>query len=304
MTELRKQINNIVEDHQECLVLAKSVGSTDVYEGTTATPEDIRKGKTAYSNGKFIEGISTARMTDCDCKLDFFNNALATYNQTVGQAIRKIDLTGTDLTGITSLASKFQRFTGVQEVIIDMQGITDANNCFSDCTNLIADKVILTNTKDLENASFMFNGCKKLTTTVEFDTSGLKSVGRMYQGCTNITVMKPMDFSSANSGVSSFFTGGLQNLKTIEGISNLGKGYTEKTENYSDYMVKLYEASYIDSESVLRVIEGLADLNEVYDVANGGTLYRQTLALGSAHGNKVTAAQKQIATDKGWRVTS
>ena len=57
MTELRKQLNNIVEDRQECLVLAKSVGSSEVYEGTTATAEDIKKGKTAYSNGKFIEGV-------------------------------------------------------------------------------------------------------------------------------------------------------------------------------------------------------------------------------------------------------
>lgn len=57
MTELRKQINNIVEDHQACLVLANSIKTSEVYEGTTATASDILKGKTAYSNGKLIEGI-------------------------------------------------------------------------------------------------------------------------------------------------------------------------------------------------------------------------------------------------------
>ena len=56
MTELRKQINNIVEDHQACLTLAKSMNGNEVYEGTSATAEDIRKGKTAYSNGELIEG--------------------------------------------------------------------------------------------------------------------------------------------------------------------------------------------------------------------------------------------------------
>lgn len=58
MTELRKQINNIVEDHQACLTLAKSMNGNEVYEGTTATAEDIREGKTAYSNGELIEGIA------------------------------------------------------------------------------------------------------------------------------------------------------------------------------------------------------------------------------------------------------
>lgn len=58
MTDLRKQISNIVEDHQECLVLAKSVGSSEVYEGTTATEEDIAKGKTAYSKGRQITGVA------------------------------------------------------------------------------------------------------------------------------------------------------------------------------------------------------------------------------------------------------
>lgn len=56
MTELRKQINNIVEDHQACLTLAKSMNGNEVYEGTTATAEDILEGKTAYSNGELIEG--------------------------------------------------------------------------------------------------------------------------------------------------------------------------------------------------------------------------------------------------------
>lgn len=56
MTELRKQINNIVEDHQACLTLAKSMNGNEVYEGTTATAQDIVEGKTAYSNGELIEG--------------------------------------------------------------------------------------------------------------------------------------------------------------------------------------------------------------------------------------------------------
>lgn len=56
MTDLRKQINNIVEDYNACKVLAQSVGNPSVYEGTTATKEDILVGKTAYSNGELLTG--------------------------------------------------------------------------------------------------------------------------------------------------------------------------------------------------------------------------------------------------------
>lgn len=45
-----------LKEYNDCLTLAKSVGSTEVYEGTTATAEDIREGKTAYSNGEKITG--------------------------------------------------------------------------------------------------------------------------------------------------------------------------------------------------------------------------------------------------------
>lgn len=61
MTELRKQINNIVEDYNACKILAESMNFTEVYEGTTATAEDIALGKTAYSNGKLLEGTMVAK---------------------------------------------------------------------------------------------------------------------------------------------------------------------------------------------------------------------------------------------------
>lgn len=77
MTELRTQINNIVEDHQECLILAKSVGSLEVYNGTTATEEDILEGKTAYSNGKLIEG----KMIPQDGNLDELQNKIDELEQ-------------------------------------------------------------------------------------------------------------------------------------------------------------------------------------------------------------------------------
>lgn len=241
---------------------------------------------------------------DCDAKLDlatFIGSSNKKYED-LYNVLTGVNMSHIDLTGKTSLRNLFNGFSRLKDAVIDMKGITDTNYLFGSCTQLKDGHIKLYNTEDLEDTTFMFDGCIGLTETVEFDTSNVKHVSRMYQGCKNIITMKPMDFSSVID-MAGFFKG-LQNLRNIEKVTNIGKGYTEKEEYYSQYDVYLYDASYLTSDAVLKVIEGLADLNEVYDVANGGTLYRQKLRLGTAHANKVTAAQKQIAIDKGWTVTS
>ena len=56
------------------------------------------------------------------------------------------------------------------------------------------------------------------------------------------------------------------------------------------------------NESLMNVINNLYDLNLTYDVANGGTLYRQILRLGSTNLAKLTSDEIAIATNKGWDV--
>ena len=238
--------------------------------------------------------------SDLDVKIDLATATNISSSSTLGNVVKKACLTNAQLAGKTSLDGKFGSFKALEEVDIDMKGITSAQNCFSTCPKLTNSGVKLRNTQDLKDATRMFNACTGLTETIEFDTSSLTHMYAMYYGCTNIKTMKPMDFSSAIS-VSGFFNG-MTNLQNIEEITNLGKGFTEKTELYSDYKVDLTVISNLTHDAVMAVINGLADLNEVYDVANGGTLYTQCISLGTAHKSKVSSAEKQIAKDKGWTV--
>ena len=48
----------------------------------------------------------------------------------------------------------------------------------------------------------------------------------------------------------------------------------------------------------MNVINNLYDLNLTYNVANGGTLYTQSLNLGSTNKAKLTAEEIAIATAK------
>lgn len=245
---------------------------------------------------------------DCDAKVDIASYIGGTsiyefISRNPAHLIKKVNFANIDLSGKTSFNNLFRYCQTLTEAIVNMDGITTATQCFERCIGLKNNSNIkLFNTGSLKDASRMFYDCINMTETIEFDTSSIENVSYMYRGCKNITTMKHMDLSSAHLGLNTFFAD-MPNLRTIESISNIGKAYTEKTENYSLYEIRLYDASYIDAASVLKVIEGLADLNEVYDVANGGTLYRQRFSLGTAHKNKVTEAQKQIAINKGWNVS-
>lgn len=50
-----------LKEYQACLTIANSVDNLDDYSNTTATAEDIREGKTAYSNGELLEGTLKSR---------------------------------------------------------------------------------------------------------------------------------------------------------------------------------------------------------------------------------------------------
>jgi hypothetical protein len=67
--------------------------------------------------------------------------------------------------------------------------------------------------------------------------------------------------------------------------------------------LNLSTCTALTHDSLINVINGLYDLNLTYDVANGGTLYTQTLNLGSTNKAKLTAEEIAIATAKGWTVS-
>ena len=168
MTELRNQINNIVQDHQECLVLAKSVGSSEVYEGTTATAEDIRRGKTAYSNGKFVEGVLEAPD-------DNYNAIIDTSTQTtlnLATAITKINVL--DCSNVTTLASAFK-----------------SNPSIISINRVIAPKATISTT--------MFNGATTLVTAPEIDTSNFTAMNGMYIQCSSLVNVPVYNASNATT---------------------------------------------------------------------------------------------------------
>jgi hypothetical protein len=92
-------------------------------------------------------------------------------------------------------------------------------------------------------------------------------------------------------------------LVNFQGLKDLGKGFTQKTANYANYVLDLDRCNKLSHDSLVSIINNLYDLNLTYDVANGGTLYTQKLVLGGTNRGKLTAEEIAVATAKGWTVS-
>lgn len=112
----------------------------------------------------------------------------------------------------------------------------------------------------------------------------------------SIKTIPKLDMSNSINCNDMFYN--CKRLTTLGGFMNLGKAYTQTTSNYSYYTLNISYSTNITYNSLMNVINNLYDLNLTYDVANGGTLYTQSLILGTTNTAKLTAEEIAIATSK------
>lgn len=160
--------------------------------------------------------------------------------------------------------------------------------------------------KDITDATYMFGSNSIVQNIPFFNTEKVKNMSRMFDNCTNLTSIPELDASEVSNVYSMFSYSNyprFPQFTTMGGFKNLGKAYTQKTTNYTYYKLDLSYCVKLTHESLMNVINNLYDLNLTYDVANGGTLYTQSLVLGSTNKAKLTAEEIAIATNKGWTVS-
>ena len=355
-----------LSEYEACLTLANSIETTEIYTDTTATADDIKKGKIAYSNGERLVGtyeIAGEEITITPSNVEqieegLFNKVTVTGDENlISENIKQ----GTEIFGVTGtmeaawdssqIRQCYYMFNGnitmTEAPLFNTENVTNMNYMFNNCSNLI--KVPKYNTKNITTMQHMFENCSNLEEVAELDTSKVTNMYYMFMKCKkivnvpllnteNVTNMSGM-FSNCSSliEVPSFNTKNATNmtgmfdtcslLKTIPqfnvekvinmqnifyacsklenlgGFLNLGKSFTSKANNNASYALKLSFSTLITHESLMNVINNLYDLNLTYDVANGGTLYTQSLVLGSTNLAKLTAEEIAVATNKGWTIS-
>lgn len=261
----------------------------------TATADDILKGKTSYSQNEEITG--TIETYDGS-----FEGNVGEENNT-----RIVEPRGSYESSSLNNTYMFNYMIKKLPDSINVSWTNCLNYFFANCKNVLKfPQLILSNsagyvTKIMFTA-YMFYKCGQLDFELfTFDTSNVLNASSMFQYCSRLTKIPIFDFSSCYD-VSNILAD-CGNLIDIGGFNNLGKGYTRKTNNYHPYKLDLSYCRNLTHESLMNVINNLYDLNLTYDVANGGTLYRQSLVLGATNLAKLTEEEIAIATNKGWDVS-
>jgi hypothetical protein len=134
----------------------------------------------------------------------------------------------------------------------------------------------------------------------DLNTKNAKNLQYIFDGCTNLKTIGLLDLGNCTVLYESFNE--CTNLVNIGGFKDFGKAFTATTEKNADYTVNIHYSNNITHESLMNVINNLYDLNITYNVANGGTLYKQRLYIGAKNKAKLTAEEIALATNKGWIV--
>lgn len=156
---------------------------------------------------------------------------------------------------------------------------------------------------DVENCYRTFSNCYYVD-EVEFHcTEKLKSIDQMFNQC-YIKKINLIEAGGVTSCSSAIFNA--SKLERFPGFHDLGKSFTQKTTNYSNYTLS-FPSCNLPLEDVISILDNLYDLNITYDVANGGTLYRQRVYLSNRYDMMTASEEGQAAIAraqaKGWNIS-
>ena len=169
-------------EYEACLTLANSIENLDDYTETTATPEDLVEGKTAYSNGERIVGVMKVNN----------NNAL------IGTVIPNGEAKGSNIFKIIeklpenitysgyNASYMFNQCIALKEIpLIDLSTNTYMTGMCNQCAAL--ESIPQFDTSKMQNMSIAFQGCTLLKDVPELNTSSVTDMRSMFANCPNLS---------------------------------------------------------------------------------------------------------------------
>lgn len=236
--------------------------------------KNITKAERMFQNATNLENIDLSKInTSKLTSLGYFFGGC--------YRLKELDLSPLDTSNVTDMGNFIDGCYALKELDlskIDTSKVETLSMAFRSCTGFTSFDLSKMATDSLTNIYYLVYGCSNLVDlNIGFDASKINNIGYAFNSCTKLT--------------------------NLTFMNNLGKGYTQKSNNYANNAVDLSYCKNLTYESLMDVINKLYDLNLTYDVANGGTLYTQKLVLGSTNLAKLTEEEIAIATNKGWVVS-
>lgn len=188
----------------------------------------------------------------------------------------------------------------------NVSNVTSLRNMFYGCSSLTSLDASDWNTSNVTTAETMFYGCTNLTSLdlSNWDVSGLTSMYRTFRLCTALTALDLSSWKNANNittmNQTFYYCSKLTSLDLsswdVSKVTIMSSAFTScsaltdfKAPKNISVAVSFSPCTNLTHDSLMSIINNLATVTS-----------SKTLTLGSTNLEKLTDAEKAIATNKGW----
>ena len=198
--------------------------------------------------------------------------------------------------------------------------VTDMNSMFRDCSDLTT--IPQLNTSKVTTMGHMFEECESLTTIPAMDTSKVTSMLCMFYYCTSLTTIPELNTSNVKNMEGMF--GYCRNLTAIPTLNTSKVIDMDSMFYYCSGLTTIPQLNASNVTTMYNTFKGCSQLKSIlmtgmkasFDISASTKFAREdlvtilnnlaagtsskTLTMGRTNLAKLTAADKAIATNKGW----
>ena len=220
--------------------------------------------------------------------------------------ISSLDVSSFDTSNVTSMEQMFMNCKKLPSIDIsnfDTSKATTMGGMFSECKALTSLDLTNFNTSNVTRMGSMFNSCSSLTSLdlSNFDTNKVNNMNQMFYSCSKLINIDLSNFSTSNVTNTSYMFEYCRELTSIIGTLDMQK-VTSAWDMFNS--CSALEEVHIHNLGVNLSLSASPNLTHdclVELINNLQTVTStNTLTLGSTNLAKLTDAEKQVATNKGW----
>ena len=230
-----------------------------------------------------------------------------------------------DTSNVTDMRQMFMNCFSLQEVpLFDTSNVTQMDLMFGNCYSL--QSVPLFDTSNVTRMYYMFDDCHSLQTIPLFDTSNVTNMSNMFERCYSLQTIPLLDTSNVTT-----MNGMFQFCSSLQSIPLLNTSNVTSMNTMFLSCVSLQEVPALDTTSVtiqngqfatcysltktdiicrksVQFDRALLSQSELVNIFNNlidlTGLTSQNISINQCWGaSALTAAERQIATDKNWTIT-
>lgn len=218
-----------------------------------------------------------------------------------------LDLSWLDTSNITDMRNMFyscRNLTNLDISNFDTSKVTIMRNMLSYLDNMLSLDLSSFDTSNVTNMSQMFTACPRLTSLTfgsNFNTSNVTDMAGMFSSCKKLTSLDVSNFDTNRVTNTSYMFSICSNLTSIVGTLNMQNVTSANSMFNSCSALEEVHIHNLGTDLSLSASPKLTHDCLVELINNLQTVTStKTLTLGSTNLAKLTDAEKQVATNKGW----